>query len=296
MTMLWIWLSLAAPTLWAASNMIDYDLLCGRMRSPATLLVITGVSSAVPGLSMLIAGTLEWPDRSAFVLAGLSGCLGLLVYYPYFRALMISSPSRALLMWNLSPALVAVMAHAFLHEVLSTAQLVGVGLLIGSSLIAIPACALQKYSLAPYAWMSLASILLATQAVLEKALFAHASLASGIGWMSLAAGITTLIIVAIVPRSRPNVSVVVGTDTRRLVLNQLLDVSAVLCLSAATSLGPVSLVHAIGGIQPIMVLAIGVVAAGMLRVPVMRSSVQWGRTSVACGLAVVGLLILYSPK
>jgi drug/metabolite transporter (DMT)-like permease len=295
--MYWVWLALAAPTLWAASNLIDSSLLRETARSPAVLLAVTGAFAALPAIVMAVLGKFEWPNATVLLLAAITGVIGLLVYYPYYRALKLVSPAQAIIMWNLSPALVAIGALVLLHELLSMAQAVGVSLLIASSIATVPVAGVGGALRPAFGWMSIASLLLATQGLLEKALFEKTDLATGVAWMSLAAGLTAFALLASRRDTRRELwAAIAGRDGPRLLGNQLLDLGAALSLSVATSLGPVSIVHAIGGLQPVLVLLVGTAAAWSLRKSVSGNRPRWGRTVMASGLAMLGLALLYSPK
>ena len=279
----WLPFALAAPALWAASNLIDASLLEENTLTPLALLVLTGAFMGLPALVVALSSGLAWPGWSVVLLAAGAGAFGILAYLPYFYALQRATPAAVLLMWNLTPVFVVLGAGLFLGEALLPRQYLALPLLLVSS--AVGAYLLHgRPRLSPaLPWMVVASLLLATASVLEKATFEIAEFSVGLAWISLCSFSVAVFTAGLSGDVR-------NTLKRRLdrgiagavVTNHLLDVGAFCALSAATSLGPVSLVHATGGLQPIFVLLLQARSGPRLR-PIM--------VVAAVGLAAIGLAL-----
>jgi hypothetical protein len=113
----------------------------------------------------------------------------------------------------------------------------------------------------------------------------------GFGWLSLGAAITTAGVALASGTARNELAASVrGKLALVFIGNELLDLGAVSTLEFATSLAPVSLVHAVGGTQPVFILLI----ERALRRSTQGTRLERARTILATGLAVLGLGLLRS--
>ncbi len=295
--MSWQFLAISAPALWALSNLIDSRLLEERVTEPMTLVVVTGVFGGLPGIFVLATGNLAWPGLPVVVLATLTGVVALLAYLPYFRALDLAPTAAVLLMWNVAPVLIVVLARVFLHEELRIREYVAIALLLASATAGGAQSSGGRRSWSPaLPWMLLASLLVATVSVAEKRLFELTSFSTGLGWMSLATFSTAIVLGVLMSPTRQALSSGISrTLAAVLVANECLDVSAATALSRATSLGPVSLVHAVGGLQPLFVLVFGATVHFLRprRYPPMTTA-EYVRSVAAVAFAAIGLGLMPS--
>lgn len=288
--MTWLLLSLLAPVLWAASNLIDERLVNGPALDAGALLIVTGLFASAP--SVLLFGADGAADASDVLLAVLAGGLGFAAYYPYFRALLHESAEQVVLMWNLTPVLIAVAARVFIGERLSSAGHVAVAALVASSTAAAYRRTGERTWSAAMPWMIGASLVLAVSSVLEKEVYNRMSFASGYGWMSVGALVSTLGVTGFAPDSRRRlIASLRGRVGVVLCANEALDLGAASALALATSRGPVSLVHAVGGAQPLFVLLFQQVLAKRA-----LTRAELFRTMLAAGLAMLGLGLLDSNQ
>lgn len=252
--MLWFLLALGSALLWAITNLIDATLLEQEQQTPATLTTITGLFASLP---LVLLPFSQSTSFSFILLAIVSGMLALFVYWPYFRAMQQTHTANVILLWNLSPILVAIGAWWLFHESWSIREYFGIGFLIVSSLFAgYDPHAKSKFSWQAIAWMILASITLAIECLLFEYLFSHLSWLTGVAWIAvgnLIAACLMLILVQSV-RSQIKEALLKRRLQSRIVLNEGLDVVANLSRVFAITIGPVSLVTAIGGLQPLFVL------------------------------------------
>jgi len=285
----WVVPALAAPVLWALSNLIDEHLIKNSVRDPMSLTLVTGLFASVPAVAVAVSGHWIWPGLETASLALLCGSLGLLVYYPYLTSLETESPSAVILMWNLTPVAIVGLARLFLHEHLASSEYFALALLVTSSIVAAVHLSPVGWMSRAFPWMVLASVLLAASSIIEKSIYDRLPFSAGIGWISLGAMLTTgAFWVVCVNSRRTLIRSLRSPLATLLVVNELLDLGAACALSLATSLGSVSLVHAVGGIQPIFVLLFGAVASRNLR----RTRGEWVRTFIAAGLAITGLRLI----
>jgi drug/metabolite transporter (DMT)-like permease len=278
--LLWLLFALAAPALWAVSNLIDQRLLKEEFADPLGLLVLTGLFSLVPLFVVASLGGLAWPGTASAAMALVAGSLGLLVYFPYFLALRDAPTTEVVMLWNFAPVFIVVAAWCFLGERLGPTEYVAIALLVLSTSIATGTSRLRWRRTVPL--MMMASVLLAMESVLAKAVFERVSFQNGLAWISLGAVLTALVLLLLArphrwPRDRGVLWLVSA--------NQLLDVGAAAALSFAISKGPVSVVKAVGGLQPVFVLLIGARLGGRA---------AYVRAFVAALLAILGLALVRS--
>ena len=188
--------------------------------------------------------------------------------------------------------LIAGLARITVGERLSLSGYLAIALLVASSLAAAYRRTAKSTWSGALPWMVFASILLAVSSVMEKAVYQRLPFRLGLAWISIGALLATLTIALVASRARADL---VESLRRRLglvlIANQGLDLLAVCLLGLATSLGPVSLVHAVEGIQPMFVV---VVYSFLGQRPGSRAELI--RCSFAAGLAVIGLGLLHSTS
>jgi drug/metabolite transporter (DMT)-like permease len=287
----WIVPALLAPLLWGASNVVDEHLVNKATQNPVALLLNAGIFASLPAIFVFTTGrwvSCDWPTISLSLTGGM---LGVLVYYPYFKALTLAPASAVILMWNLSPVLIAGIAHVAVHERLSIVEYVSLVLLVASSAMATVGAPGGRSARGALPWMLIASVILAVSSVLEKATYDRLSFWPGFGWLSLGAGLATTVVAILSPQARSHLHTTYRSKLAVLLIgNEVLDLGAVGALNLATSLAPVSLVHAVGGMQPVFILLVE------WFLPRRRGAgrAEWVRTVVATALAIIGLGLLRS--
>lgn len=291
--MTWFPFALAAPALWGASNMVDARLLKREVPDALALVIITGLFGGIPAIVVAAMGAFDAVSGGAVVLAIAAGVVGLLVYFPYLRALEVASPASVILMWNLAPVFIVGIAWFALGERLLPSEYVAVVLLVASTLTAARHRGSETAWSRGLPWMVLASLLIAVEAVLQKALFEHAAFAPGLAWMSAATCGTAIVLIPLRASTRRALRGALDWRTVAvLTANEGLDVGAGAALSRATSLGPVTLVHAVGGLQPLFILVFAAITAQRSERPTARG--ELARHAVAIALAVAGLGLIRS--
>lgn len=254
--MLWLVLALLGPPLWAGSNVFDSVLVRGKKADRASLLLLTGAFTLIPALWIIVTGGFEMtPLFNIFVALG-AGMVGLLVYYPYLRALQSSHAANVILLWNASPLFVALLAYLFLHERLSLEKYIAIGLLVLSALMV--ALADQGFHLKKVSgavrWMLLTVSLSAIEAILVKKTFGLLPVSTGIVWIGIGQFLTALafwIVTALRARRISRSWKDIGLFA---ICGEVLNVAANLVTQVAISIGPISLIKAVGGLQPLFVL------------------------------------------
>ncbi len=261
---LWFPLILLATIFWATSNLIDGNLVAQKVKNISSLLIAPGILSILPGLFVVISGNWTTPNLQTIFIGICAGFVSLFVYYPYLKALRYTDPARAVLIWNAAPVLVTLLAFIFLHELFSSTQYLGIALLVASSISAqwTKSLPTHKSHLATQAipWMLLASCLTATEVILQKAMYVQTTLPTGLVLLSIGNALGVLCILLQKTTRQEVRQMISRKETRGLIfLNEGITQLGSTTTSIAISLGPVTLVNAVGGIQPLMILVIAAI-------------------------------------
>lgn len=253
--MLWIILGTTAPLFWAISNLIDTDLIDHRIKSPLSILAIAGLFNLIPSVFLFLCTGFPLPGIGCALFAIFVGALSLIALLPYTYALIKTSLVSVVLMWNLYPVFVIALAWLFLHERLISQQYVAIFFLVASAVIAsIERSASKTFSFAALLLMLLASLLEAVQTILEKYLYTLGDFWSLFPYVYLGGAIMSLVFFAASTRARFDLKKTLQSKLKYLfVANESIDAVAVWLKSFAVSLGPVSVVNALGSFQPIFI-------------------------------------------
>ena len=295
--MLWFLFAISASLLWSISNLIDGDLVLNRVKNPLVIMTVTGLFSILPFLYECLTRNFLFPSPSISLFGIFLGFLSLIAFYPYFRALESAHPASAVLLWNLSPVLIAVTAFVFLGERLLPMQYLAILLIVCSAMLVSGGSQTQRVKgragRSAVTWMLLASLFTASEALLSKWLFGRASSGTVIGLISLGSFSLSLLLLC-VPSIRRSLRALLPRHGGIFTLNETLNNIAFVCSAMAVSLGPVSLVKAIEGTQAFFILACSWIAARLFsrkQFHVARPP-KAGVMIVACGLALVGLMLM----
>ncbi len=253
--MLWLIFTILAAVLWSLTNLLDSDLLERRRQNPNVLTFVTGIFGSLPVLLIPLLG-IPTPSQDVVLAAILGGMIGLFVYWPYYQALERTHTANVILLWNLAPVFVVFSAWLFIGEELAAKQYVALVLLVASSfLTSYQPSASHRIPIKAAAWMFLASLTTAVEYTLLGYVFARVPILVGMTWVSMGVLTATVGIPVCVPSVRSQVmKAVASTKLReRFAINELLDLAANLLRQAAIRLGPVGLVSAVGGLQPLFV-------------------------------------------
>ncbi len=284
----WIFAAIAAPGIWALTNIFDQDLVTRRSKDPLFLVGITGFFAGIPALIAIATGRLVLLSFPDLTLAITVGGIGLFAYVPYYLALKYDDAADVILFWNLTPVFVAILAFFIAHERLSVLQTVAVGVIVLSSFVAESAPNRKGSSRYAYALMLGASVLVALEVSLGKLLYDRVDFVSGFSWVSLTMFSCALVLLGVRRRtsSRKNS----WKDLVMYVLSELCDTGATSLKAFAVSFGSASIVQALEGIQSLFVM--GLESVGFAGKRPRRTPQQKIRIVVASLLAVIGLLLI----
>lgn len=293
--MLWLLFALLAPLLWAATNIIDDDLVLHRLKKPVIIVGITGLFAGIPALCILLSGHFSLPSWPIVLFGIATGIVSLIAYYPYYRALETANPESVILFWNLAPVLVTLFAFIFLDERLSMIKYIAIGLLILSAIITEG----SHVDFKPHGnaramlWMLLGSVITATQYIFEKQLYTSIGPADGLVLIGTGGCISGLLILSS-KRNRHTVISAFKKNGLILGINHLLDLGAVVCSSLAIAFGTVSIVSALQGVQALFVVILAWIATRIFtkKQLCIAKAPPCGRMAIAIILSVIGLWVI----
>lgn len=258
--MSWFYLALLAPLLFAIVVLIDDNLLRFIYRGPYLASAISGVFGALPLVSLFFVHNLSIQTPFAVIMV-LAGFLTTLYYFFYFRCLERESPSIVIAMLSLVPATLPLLAYFLLDERLLGIQIVGFVLVLVASLgLALTSVRKFKFSRALLPVLVVV-VLLDIISLLTKYVYEHVDFYPAYmyfaGGMGLGGVYFSLIIYFDKVKHdfsfiKRNVYKVVPL----LIGVELIGIAAEFTSNLAISRGPVSLVRAIEGIQPMYILLI----------------------------------------
>ncbi|HEX7260153.1 MAG TPA: EamA family transporter [Candidatus Saccharimonadia bacterium] len=257
----WLIPALLAPMLWAFVVLIDDNLLRNVFRNAYFGGIAAGLFALIPLLILLVLPHTipAWPVLVAAIAAGLATTC---FYFLLFRSLELAEPSIVTAISMLATAFVPVMAWLVVGEQLGVYQLIGLAVLVVSS---VAMSLLDARGFRPNRALYImagGSVLYAAAAVAMKYVYGEVDYRSG--YLFFAAGMVLggLFLMTATKPGRGFIATARGFSLNVwgfIVVGELLNVCAEALQGLAVSRGPVSLVRALEGLQPAWVLLIALI-------------------------------------
>ncbi len=252
----WILFALISPAFWAATNIIDKVVMGKYVQNP---FVATTVSSLLSlPLALVLIGfnffAINFNYVALFgILSGIIYIFGLVFYY---GSLKFEEVSRVAPVLELNSLIVLVLATVFLSEVFTLNKYIGIfSLIVGSVLISIRKN-LKGFELSKAFWFMFAAVLFfSISRVVAKYILGFINFWEVFFWFNIGLFITSPFLLI------SNYSVFSSTIKKvgkkvvgAMVFSELLNSFGILFSAIALSTGFVSLVSALGSVQPLFVL------------------------------------------
>lgn len=286
----WLPLSVTGSAFWAGSEIIDEELARSRGQKPLELAAISAIFSLIPAVigGVFVTGVFNAPP-AVFGIAALISLLGTLACIPYYRAIQLSHPSVAQLVWNLSPAIIAIIAYFTLGERLGATAGIALFLLVVSAMFgALSPNPLTRQNRTAVLWMILASAIAAVEALLLKYLYNQTTFATGLTLTSAFTALIGIVVMASFPAVREALAAGFRSKARLFVTGEILNVGGNVLSNLAMSIGPVSLVKAVEGTQPVFILLFEHLAGKRSK----RDALVLGRSIFATATGIIGLFLI----
>lgn len=296
----WFLVATAAYLANAGAALTDKFLLRRLIPHPGVLAFFVSVM----GAAVVVIAPFVLKDATPGVLgasavSGLAFAAGL---YFYYTALKTHEASRVVpLVGSMVPVAVLVLAGLFLGETLGTTQLIGFAIVVlGTGVLAEEGNAARRLGTRTIALGLLAAALFAASHVAIKYVYLVHPFASGLVWRGFG-GLLAAFLLFLVPVNRRRiVAELTNKEVKAegvFLLGQGFAGAGFLLLNYAFSLGPVSLVNAVSGVQYAFLFLATIVlshlAPGVVKEPLTRRELTlkgFGIALVAAGLAVIFLI------
>jgi drug/metabolite transporter (DMT)-like permease len=263
----WFIIAILAPLFWAVSNFIDKFLISKYFKSDTGTLVMYSSLIGLP-IAILIAifkPEVLYLNLITAILVIFNSFLFLLYLFPYFKALSKADASIVVPLFQMIPVFSYFMAFFLLGESLSLIQIIGsLIIILGSIGISLKIDGKRTRLKKDVLFLILlASFLVALNSLFFKFFAIDVSFWVVSFWQYLGFFIFGLILFVFVKSYRKNflssfernsVSII-----RLNIVNEVFNISALIILSFATLLAPLTLVWVINGFQPIFAFSIGIV-------------------------------------
>jgi len=266
--MIWFFIALIGPLLYALTNHIDKVLLEKYFREGGvgTLIIVSSVLSAIalPFLFWADPTALSMDGRSILVLVAV-GILNTLVLWLYLLALKNEEASITVVFYQLVPVFGLVLGYFILGEVLTKMQIIAMAIIIlGTTIISFEMDADNKFKLrrSTVALMLAAAFLWAFESVIFKVVALEENVWRSLFWEHLVLLIVGIIIFLTVRSYRTHFMMAIRSNSAAIlslnVANETLYMLGNIAFAYAYLLAPIALVLLAESFQPIFVLGIGV--------------------------------------
>ncbi len=260
--MTWLAYALIASAVYTGVAFVDKYLIEREVRDPRSLTLYAAITAALAGLILWAAAGFPLLPPLTTGLVLFTGMLAIWGVALYFQAIAQAHASTIIMLIQLVPLFVLILAWIFLGERLSPRQLAGFALILGAALaVSVQEEGSQQLTLSPALLAMLgASLLWAGQQVLFKAVSRGVPLRDLLGLESLGFGLGGALLTALPGVRRAFQASLRTVRWQAVVLvfvNEAVSVGAKLAMFAGIALGPVSLVAVVGGTQVFMGIGLG---------------------------------------
>jgi len=261
--MSWLFIALGEPLFHSLANLIDSYLSNHRFQGTWIMIfwarlfaVLFLPLTFLLGLPRLIPFQL-WP------IVIIISLIEAIYLYPYYQALRAADTSAAVALFDLGKLLIPLLAFFVVKERLAPAQYLGFILILASSIfLSLHRGLTARWRLNRAFWyMALVSILLSVEVVLYKYLFQSVSWSTGFAATTIGSFIVATILFAATQARRPKAHrelLNLQGNARLFVAAELVNFLGSGASTLAITLAPVTLVSAVGSIQPLFVLLFAV--------------------------------------
>lgn len=263
--MSWLSLALLAPLLYAIINLLDDNLLRYVYRTPHAGAAISGIFGIVPATIVVILDLGGFAiSLNLLLLSLLSGFLVVVSFFYYFKGLEKANPSVVAAILCLTPVILPFLAYFIVGERLTASAITGFIILIACGFV-YTLLDTKKFTISKaLAPILVAAVALDIVALTNKYVYQRLDFYTAYTYASIGMVIGGIFFLVLLKRNAKEFSVVQSYKkySRKIIL-LLITAEAISTLAGylfdrALSLGQVSLVTALGNLQPFYVLFLAV--------------------------------------
>src|SRR5574341_228526 len=254
MAVSWIIYALLYPALLAVINVVDKFLLAKRIRDYWSLLLVIGFVALPAGILITLFSSWSNVSKMQIALGMVSGVLITISYVVYFYVLSFEEVSRVIYIWYATPVLVALFAALILNENLPWWKYVAIIIAAGGAVL----IGMERFAKIPvmrrgFWFIILMCVFSGIVSIIAKYLLYNLSIWNVIALELL--GVSLLILFVFSKRARSHVRHTIKS-LHLIVFSEYFTYIAWLIWAAAVALANVSLVSAMGSVQPLYVLVL----------------------------------------
>jgi drug/metabolite transporter (DMT)-like permease len=294
--MLWLFYAILGPFLFGWANVIDNYLTNKIFKRTTTLLFYAGTVNILFLPIIFLITKPSFPPLYIIPLLLVIAPLDILYLFPYFKALQHEDTSTVSSLFSLGKIFVPVLAFFIIGEVLLTKQYFGFGLIIlASALVTLERGAKIKFNRA-FNYMMASSLVISFEAVLFKFSINEIGWGTTFFWVDV---ISILVMASFLLSKKERVEIKkkfkhMKKFAKIFVVEEIITTGGFLAVTFAFVFAPVTLVVAIGALQPFFVLLYAVLFSK--RFPkFFKEKIDWKsllKKSLFFALMIVGVYLV----
>ena len=252
---MWIFFSVLSVLCFATVNIIDKYVLTKWIRQPLVLVVLLGIFNWMSAITIYFIRGFSYLSNFNILLILIAGAFSLSAGLFYFKALKVEEVSRVTPLFYLSALFISLFAAIFLGEVFTPLKYLGIFLLVFGAIFVSSKNPLKLGFSKALPLMLLSVTAASASSLLVKYLLNFTDYWTVFSYLRIGGGIASIPIAYIYLPSL--ISTVKKYGKKFIVvitINELMNLSAMLFFVIAISLGYVTLVSAIAGVQPFFIL------------------------------------------
>lgn len=258
--------AIMAPLLFAVVNHTD-QMLVEKTASHWGLIIFSSIFGFCSlflalGISLVNKEVLLLPGNQIIILI-ISGFLEIIWIYWYLKALSEDHVASIASWFQIVPVIIAILSAIFLQEHITTMSWIGIMLaVIGAAILSYDWSSQRTLKVKPVMYMIASASIVAVASVLYKyAALDAVSFWVGMVWVQLGVLVTGLFLLCI-PRKRKEFIAMLRENKKHVIilssLNEICNLTGLMLVLYASFHMPLHLVYALGALQPLFVLIIGI--------------------------------------
>jgi uncharacterized membrane protein len=258
--MIWLLLTLGAVAIWSITSISDKFVLDKLIKEPLVPTTIYAGLGIIFTIVIVLFQGINHISSVNIVLAIISGGFYLLMAIYYFKAVCVEEISRVNPLFYLSNVLITIFATIFLGEVLSISKYAAIiMLIIGAILISVKELKSPRLDLGTF-YMILAAIFTAANMLINKIVLNTTDFWTVFAWNRVG---SFLFMIPIFYIYRKQIKLAFKKMSKKAYvivnINEVLNLSGVILITLAISLGFVSVVTGISAIQPLFIFILTII-------------------------------------
>ena len=256
----WVILTLLAVMIWAIGNIVEKFILTKYFKDPVIPTFFSCFFGLIAALVTYLFAEVAFPALEVAFVPFFAGAIFMVLVYSYFKALYMEEVSRVIPLFALVPLFVSIFAAIFLNEIFSVIKYIGVAFLIaGAFVISYEKKGAFKLS-KPFWTMIIADIFFAASIILVKYSLNDLSLTgeTAFFWFALGNFLPVPIFFWMAKDSLLKVIKKTPKVLFYVCFSEPIAITGRFVLFTAATLGPITLISALGQTQMFFVLVFAI--------------------------------------